>query len=80
MADFSAIVKDIYEKLDINKDGTLEPSELEAWFNELAAKRADLGLAAAGFAAWFSSIDKDASGTISPDELEAYLTSINYTA
>lgn len=80
MADLATIVTEIFEKFDLNKDGTLEPSELEAWYAELSGKRADLGLTADTYAAWFQAIDKDGDGTVSPSEVEAYLTSINYTA
>lgn len=78
MADAAA--QAIFEKYDLNKDGTLSQEELGGFYADLSAARADLGLAADGFSAWFSSIDIDASGTISPEELAAYLASINYSA
>ena len=70
----------IYEKYDINKDGTLSPDELKAFYADLSAARADLGLTEGGFAAWFSAIDADGDGTIAPHELDGYLASINYQA
>ena len=73
-------VASVYEKYDTDKDGTLNPVELQAFFTDLAAARADLALTQEGYAAWFASIDKDGDGTIAPSELEAYLVSINYSA
>ena len=68
----------IYEKYDLNKDGTLSPEEVKVFYADLSAARADLGLTEEGFGAWFAAIDSDSDGTITPAELEAYLASINY--
>ena len=70
----------IYEKYDINKDGTLSPDELKVFYADLSAARPDLGLTEAGFGAWFAAIDADSDGTIAPSELDGYLASINYQA
>lgn len=81
MASIDDIVKAIFEQYDTDKDGTLSNTELKNFYTELSGKRADLGLTADGFEAWFanlSTIDGVSDGTASPDELKNYLQSINY--
>jgi hypothetical protein len=80
MADYAAITAAIFEKHDSDKNGTLEPSEIRPFYDELIAARADLGFTADDFAKWFGSIDENTDGTIAPDELQGYLAGINYTA
>ena len=70
----------VFEKYDLNKDGTLSPDELKVFYNDLSAARADLGLSEANYATWFAAIDQDGDGTITPAELDGYLQSINYSA
>ena len=70
----------VFEKYDLNKDGTLSPDELKVFYNDLSAARADLGLSEDNYATWFAAIDQDGDGTITPAELDGYLQSINYSA
>ena len=80
MADYAAIVSAIYAKLDSDGNGTLEPTEIKPFFEELVTKRPDLGFGAGDFEKWFGSIDQNSDGTIAPEELQGYLAGINYTA
>ena len=79
MSSIEEQVDKIWEQYDSNKDGTLNVDESREFYNELIAKRADLGLTADNINDWFGKIDKDSDGTISKPEMTEYLQSINYT-
>ena len=75
MSDWNALAQTVFQQFDLDKDGTLSPAELKAFFESLIAK----GFASGEYDAWFSSIDKDGDGTVNPAEMAGYLASINYT-
>ena len=80
MATIEEFVAGVFAKYDSAADGTgsLNADELREFYNELAAKRADLGLSADGYQAWHASVAVDGDGTVNPEELVAYLKTINF--
>jgi Ca2+-binding EF-hand superfamily protein len=80
MTDFTAVANELFSQFDADHDGTLNREELKAFYDGLVANRADLGLSADGYDAWYSTIDKDGDGTVNVAELANYLQSINYSA
>jgi Ca2+-binding EF-hand superfamily protein len=76
MSDWNALSAAVFAEFDADKDGTLSPAELQAFFNSLVAK----GLASGDYNAWFAAVDKDGDGTVNQTEMAGFLESINYTA
>lgn len=74
MSDWNALAASVFAKFDADKDGTLSPAELQAFFESLVAS----GQASGDYNAWFTAIDKDGDGTVNPAEMAGYLESINY--
>ena len=76
MSDWNALAQSVFDEFDADKDGTLTPEELKAFFESLVAK----GFASGEYEAWFATIDKDGDGTVNHAEMAVFLESINYTA
>ena len=80
MSTVQEIADQIWATYDTDNDGNINLEESRAFYHDLIAKRADLGLTADHLGEWFAKIDADSDGSISKEEMVVYLTSINYTA